>query len=373
MERRFFQLTIRQLWRVFFISVWIPALAGISLSNPKYEKWLRPSFFRGYNLLYHSPKSYQDFLDFKKIGGNSFHIAVWGFIGTDKPYDTLKAHIDSTDKMVKYCDSAGIYYTIAVRSGPGAYDVYLEMIGETPESRIWDKENVAERRLYAEMLKMIVSRYRKDTLFVGVNVIVEPRPKVWTIPAPWSGLYKRFLEGVFNINMNDVYEYFVREIRKVNTEIPVIIENFAFSTPELFPPYKINDPYIVYDTHVYSPFEFTKAPAYSKLYPGKYKSIVGLAPEMYDRTFLRETVLGRVREFQIHRDVPMLIGEFGLMNPQSGGEQFLSDVMDICLEYGWHFALWEWRNGQKAWNLERFGEGKYMEIVEQYFRTGLER
>lgn len=342
-------------------------------TNDKYNKWLIPSFFRGYNLLYHSPKNYQDFLDLKKLGGNFFQIAVWGFIATDPPYDTLKANIDSTDRMVRYCDSAGIYYSIAVRSGPGAYDVYLEMIGETPESRIWDNDNFVERKLYAEMIKMIATRYSEDTLFVGINVIVEPRPKVWRAPAPCSGLYKRFLEDVFDVHMGKVYDYFVSEIRKVDAEIPIIIENFAFSIPELFPPYEINDPYIVYDTHIYSPFEFTKGAAYSQEYPGKYKSITELAPEMYDKEHLRETILRKVRETQIRWNVPILVGEFGVMNPQSGGEKYLSDVMEICLEYGWHFALWEWRNNQKEWNIEKFGSGKYMEVVEKYFKTGLER
>jgi hypothetical protein len=159
-------------------------------SNEKYDKWSSPGYFKGYNVLYENPKTLQDFIDFKNYGGNFMHIGIDGFMKEDPPYDIQQNNIDGTDLLVGFCREAGIYYSIAVRSGPGAYDTYDESQGNTGESRIWNTGNVIEQQKYAEMLNMIISRYADDTLFVGLNLVVEPRPKVKFIPANNSDLYK---------------------------------------------------------------------------------------------------------------------------------------------------------------------------------------
>ncbi len=86
----------------------------------------------------------------------------------DSPYNTLQQNIDGTDLLVNFCRQAGIYYTIAVRSGPGAYDTYIESNDQTIESRIWDASDSSERILYGNMLKDIVAKYSGDSLFVGI-------------------------------------------------------------------------------------------------------------------------------------------------------------------------------------------------------------
>ncbi|HEY3250883.1 MAG TPA: hypothetical protein VGK25_07165, partial [Ignavibacteria bacterium] len=212
--------------------------------NNKYNKWLSPSYFRGYNVIKETPKTLQDFIDFKNYGGNLFSINTRGFLGEDAPYDTNFVNMEGADELVNFCRQAGVHYVIAVRSGPGAYDTYFESIGQTPESRIWFTGNTTEQTLYADMLKMIIERYNNDSLFVGINLVIEPRPKVRFIPANTSENYKIYLERVYDIHMDHVYQFLVNEIRQAYEDIPILLENFAYSTPELFPPYEINDPYV---------------------------------------------------------------------------------------------------------------------------------
>ncbi|CAG1020500.1 hypothetical protein MTYM_00316 [Methylococcales bacterium] len=157
--------------------------------DSRYAKWQNPSFFRGYNVLYESPKTQQDFIDFKNYGGNLFHIQPDGFFAIDAPYGLEQDDIDGCDMLVNFCRNAGVYYVIGMRSGPGAYDTYDESQGTVPESRIWDTGNTVEQQKYAEMLQMVVSRYAGDTLFVGINLLIEPRPKVKSIPANTSSTY----------------------------------------------------------------------------------------------------------------------------------------------------------------------------------------
>lgn len=324
--------------------------------NLKYLKWQQGSYFRGYNVLYESPKSLQDFKDFKNYGGNLFHIQPDGFFNPDSPYDTSWININGADMLVNFCREAGIHYVIGMRSGPGAYDTFDESQGTVPESRIWNTGNTAEQEKYAEMLKMIVQRYANDTLFVGINLVIEPRPKVRVIPANHSQLYKFFLENVYNIHMDRVYNFFTSKIREVDSEIPVIVESFGYSTSELFPAYEINDQYIVYSAHNYQPVEFSKAEkSLSVNYPGTYWNISTLSQQLFNAQFLRETVFGRLREFQESTGAPVFIGEFGMFRPQNGGADYIKDVLDICTDYGWGFALWDWRRGGgENWNIEGF-------------------
>lgn len=338
-------------------------------SSTKYNLWLQPSFFRGYNILYETPKTQKDIIDFRNSGGNFLQIGTRGFFSEDYPYNLVPENISGTDSLVKFCRNAGVYYVIAVRSGPGAYDTYYETQGITPASRIWEKDNSKERKLYSEMLKMIVSRYEPDSLFVGINIIVEPRPGIFSTPANTSALYKSFLEKFHEIEMKKVLQYLTDEIRTVNSDIPVLIQNFAYSTPELFPPYEINDPYIVYDTHFYGPYEYTHAAdPYSKEYPGYFKSIVSLSEEYYCYSYLKNIIFKEVREFQLNSSKPVIVGEFGIRYPQSGCDIYLKDIMNICIEYGWHFSLWDWRRGKsEEWNIENFRDSISWKAVKEFF------
>ncbi|MCX7878274.1 MAG: hypothetical protein N2510_06485, partial [Ignavibacteria bacterium] len=62
-------------------------------SNTKFQKWQTNSFFRGYNVLYESPKTLQDFRDFRNYGGNFFHIQTDGFLSEDPPYNIVQSNI----------------------------------------------------------------------------------------------------------------------------------------------------------------------------------------------------------------------------------------------------------------------------------------
>lgn len=331
----------------------------IASDNTKYNKWLTPSYFRGYNVIYETPKTLQDFIDFKNYGGNLFSINTRGFLGEDAPYAINPVNIAATDELVVFCRQAHLHYVIAVRSGPGAYDTYFESIGQTPESRIWFTGNILEQMLYADMLKMIIGRYSDDSLFVGINLVIEPRPKVRSIQANTSKLYKIHLERDYDIHMDQVYQLFADQIRSSYADIPILLENFAYSTPELFPPYEINDPYVIYSTHVYQPNDYTKRLVpFSAPYPGIYLNITFLDKVLHDSTFMANIILGRVNTFQQTVNKPIFVGEFGMATPQIGGHNYIKDVLGTAKNRGWHFALWEWRGRRtgNAWSIEEFFE-----------------
>jgi hypothetical protein len=61
----------------------------------------------------------------------------------------------------------------------------------------------------------------------------------------------------------------------------------------------------------------------------------------------------------------MLMGEFGMAYEQDGGSQYLEDLSDIAVGYGWHFAYWSWR-GAREFNYEKMPDA-YMETIRQSF------
>jgi hypothetical protein len=76
---------------------------------------------------------------------------------------------------------------------------------------------------------------------------------------------------------------------------------------------------------------------------------------------MRDVVFGKVREFQEQNGgKPVLLGEFGIFLPQNGSNIYISDVLNICKDFGWHFAMWDWRRGSgKAWNIEKFDDSAF--------------
>lgn len=328
------------------------SLFGQTIST-KFSKWQIPSFFRGLNVLNEYPKSQQDIIDLKLSGANYAQLGCFGFRDVDSPYTIKQNYIDEIDSLVKYCRFAGIYYSIAVRQGPGRRDVYLESAGLAPKSTIWKR--LDQQKLYASMLKNITERYRSDTLFVAIIPIVEPNPLFNDTAYP-PELFRNKLDAE-GIIMKNIYSILIDSVRAASSDIPIVVQNVSYSSAEYFSILETQaDPFIVYEFHSYRPQAYTKQETpNTKTYPGMYFSIEWFSNMYHDKNFFKTTIYEYVMAFQDSHHVPISLGEFGLMKQQTGGIQFLTEISDIALERGWHFAYWDWRRGDGLWNYELMG------------------
>ncbi|MBM4176220.1 MAG: glycoside hydrolase family 5 protein [Ignavibacteria bacterium] len=336
-----------------FIAIMFSNSLFAQSSNSKFIKWQTPSFFRGYNVLNEFPKTLEDIADLKASGANYAMLGCFGFQDVDSPYTVKQNYIDEIDSLVKYCRTVGIYYAIAVRQGPGRRDVYLESTGLANKSTIWKRPD--EQNLYASMLKDITSRYLPDSLFAAIIPIVEPNPLFDDTAYP-PELFKNKLDAE-GIIMKDIYSLFIDSIRTVSTDIPIVVQNVSYSSAEYFSILeKQSDHFTVYEFHSYRPQAYTKQEApNTKTYPGMYFSIEWFSNMLHDKNFFKTTIYEFVIAFQDSHHVPIVMGEFGVMKQQNGGIQFLTDLSDIALERGWHFAYWDWRRGDGMWNYELMG------------------
>ncbi len=315
--------------------------------NTKYELWLKPSFFKGFNVNYWSysdpyEKTIKDIKDLKKTKANLIKINIYG--GTYNfraPYNPIQENKDALENMIKFCRETNIYYVIDVRAGPGRKDV-----ADDNTDKIWTDKKAREK--YAEMLKEYAKNYGNDPLFVGLNLMVEPNPLWKEINSGKINTPNELKEELKkkNIDVHAMFKYFIKEIRTVNKNLPLIVQNITYSNPEWWDLLKKQeDPYIIYDVHSYVPYDFSHAnKKNTKEYHDLYWCMTSGKDVLFNKKLLENVILSKVIKFQKEYNVPILLGEFGLKFHQKDGVEYLSDYVDIAKSRRWHFCLWNYRS-----------------------------
>jgi len=349
-------------------------------AQTKFQKWQEPSFFRGFDVGYYCnegecEKTQQDFYGLKTFGANLAQINVYaeGFREIEYPYEINEEGIELISDMVYFCRNAGLYFTIAVRSGPGRYDVSDDI-----ESPIWHKDSTNTVAMYGKTLKEIAQEFADDTLFVGLNLTVEPDPFANEGYEP-AELKEALLEN--EIDLYQIYKTWIDSVRSFDTQLPLLVQGPNWSDPEYWGDEvfikKQNDPFIVYDFHTYNPYDlFTHAePLNSATYPVNDWCITSDDWEDWDSVLYADVIFSFVKDFQQTNDVPIFMGEFGMWWPQNNGEEYLNDLYEIAIDNQWHFALWAWRADTAieypSYNYELFDEissgSYYFETVQDMF------
>ncbi|RYE12896.1 MAG: hypothetical protein EOP45_22085, partial [Sphingobacteriaceae bacterium] len=108
----FFEFTMRRILlpAILLVVIILISLFTAHAENPKFEKWKKPSFFRGVNVTNITIKTQQDFDDLKAAGANLVQIGSLGFQSVEPPYAPNESSAASTDAIVQYCRKAGLYY-----------------------------------------------------------------------------------------------------------------------------------------------------------------------------------------------------------------------------------------------------------------------
>lgn len=369
MDRLYFRQII-----LFFII--LPSLL-FSQSITKYQQWQEQSRFRGFcisawNNVEERVVSPQDFINLKNTGATLAIIQTEGFRESIPPYNQTIWWADTqdtifysqiTDSMISYARAANLSYVLSVRSGPGRIDVAEE--NEKNLSTLWSNEN--EQNLYSSMLKEMTARYLSDSLFKGIDPILEPDPHPELAGEHYSILGTAMQND--NIKMDQIYAQIIDSLRTVAPCLPVMIEGVHWSNPDYFPLMeKPVDDLIILKVHCYNPYDFSHAESpFSAHYPDNYWNSKLDSYHRYNKEFLSDTLYLPVKELSQEGQIPVLIGEFGLRFPQDGGKQYLTDIANIAKESGWHFAIWNFNNGSDFY-YQRFGT----DFGEDYWDTILD-
>ncbi|MBN4073088.1 cellulase family glycosylhydrolase [Crocinitomix catalasitica] len=323
----------------------------------KFQKWELGGFFKGYNISEWNEVEFRfinqsDLDNIKATGANYVQLMPKGPLEEVAPYGPKITYInwpdtiywaDQIDSMVTYAQNAELYYTIVIRSGPGRYST------EDPDSNSIFM-NSTEQQLYAGMLRSIAEKYNSDTLFAGLDMMNEPNPLQYLYGSPIGTLNAALTSN--GIDLQALYAMFIDSVRTVAPTLPLIVEGVHWSDPEYFSLLSPQaDNKIVYNSHVYSPAWFSHSSFvpydyFEITYPGNYYSLRKQTNEFFDYAFMRDSIFYPVNQFlAANGNPPMLIGEFGLQQPQNGGEQYLSDIANIACNNEWHFVLFDFKTG----------------------------
>lgn len=332
-------------------------------SMSKFDKWKIPSYFRGFNIGYYCSdsdcyKSQEDFDALRSTGANLAQINVYGegFRDFSSPYNTNEVGKQHIICMASYAHQAGLYYTIAVREGPGRYDV-----AKGKDSPIWTNRQMQKE--YGEMLMEIAAEFMNDSLFVGLVLTVEPDP----LSSNWDNTneLKSALQSQ-DIDTHLINKGWIDEIRTVTDDLPLLVQSVESSNPEFWGEEifikKQADPYIVYEVHSYEPFDYTHARRKdNESYPFTGWNITtNNNKQVWDKSFYENVIFDHVINFQQQHQVPIYLGEFGMYYPQNNGDTYLSDIHSIAKSNGWSYSLWTWRADKSDrhvyFNYEKFDQ-----------------
>ncbi|MGE5621055.1 MAG: cellulase family glycosylhydrolase [archaeon] len=201
------------------------------------------------------------------------------------------------------------------------------------------KTAASENKLM-EVWKNIASRYKDNKLIWAYDLANEPdtREGEWGAPG--------------YLAWEDLAEKISREIRKIDSVKPIIIES-AFADPTNFSTLKPIDfsiPHIIYSAHFYLPHAFTHQTLYNYtkpyVYPGEIEG------RNWDKNVLAEK-LAPVKAFQDKYRAAIFIGEFSAIRwaPSNSAYNYLKDCIELFEDNGWDWTYHAFREFD-GWSVE---------------------
>ena len=140
----------------------------------------------------------------------------------------------------------------------------------------------------------------------------------------------------------------VKRIRKIDSKVRILV-SCPYSIPSKFKytAFQKQDKYCAYVLHMYSPMNLTHQGIYGK--PTGVKYPFG----KYNKKYLRD-VLKPVRAFQQKNRARIFMNEFSISTfaDIDSRVNYLTDVIAIAEEYGWHWTYHAWRESP-VWDMEK--------------------
>jgi hypothetical protein len=291
------------------------------------------------------PYTQVDFDRLAQLGANYVNISGSGLFTFEPPYEVDAQAVAHLDHLLEMAAQADLFAVITFRSGPGRGE--FDIFGSAdwlPDgyllNKVWDDSQA--RAAWAEMWGFAAERYRDNPVVVGYDLMCEPNANAGLDLWDPEEFYMKY-QGT-GYDWNTWYPDLVKAIREVDQETPILVGGNSFSDIEWLPYLEtVEDPFIVYTFHQYSPHEYThqEIPDPLRTYPGRFDTDYDGNPENFDRAWL-EDLLAVAAGFQAEHGVHLAVNEYGLERWAPGGAKYVRDQMALFEQYGWNYALWQW-------------------------------
>lgn len=313
-------------------TVWI---SNITLSVVG-EKPARPTRLRGIMSPFElTPGLFDEFAAWK------VNIVRWQLVNADWPRDDvpqdprvyaewLGAKLDELAAALESAKATGIKVIIDLHTPPGG------RLTDGTQRVVMDK---GLQKQFLETWRAIAKRFRGHPAVWAYDLMNEP---VQTRPSP---------PGV--LDWWELQAAVAKEVRAVDPDTTILISSDDWDSPQAFAWLRpVWVPNVVYQVHMYWPYEYTHQGFDKPWEPGKdaipYPGTWNGRP--LDRAAL-ERHLAPVREFQRAYGARILVGEFSVVRWAPGAARYLSDAISLFEDYGWDWIYHAYRE-RSAWDLE---------------------
>ena len=217
--------------------------------------------------------------------------------------------------------------------------------------RLWNDHGFQDRAM--AFWQELAFELKDHPAIVGYNIVNEPHPEREAgFQAGRIDGFDKWLEenegGVADLNR--FYVQILSAIRSVDKETPVFVDSRFHANPAGFHTLKpIEDPAVFYSFHFYEPWIFTTFRVNNGrfAYPDRMPS--GNGDETKAWTILDLSArMQPVREWSEKHGIPVNrvhFAEFGCGRKVAGSKQYLSDVIELVNDAGWHWAFYSFRAG----------------------------
>jgi hypothetical protein len=201
------------------------------------------------------------------------------------------------------------------------------IVGEWKFSLEEDKVNIwntpALRKDFYEMWKYVIGELKDENYIGAYEPMNEPHTESYGDDDDYLKWYRET----------------IALIRSLDSKTPIVVGGNNFSNAiDLGPNVKMNDPSIIYTFHEYDPRDYTHIEYHVRNDLSWPKSF---GTDYHDRDF------GEVRKFAKQFDVPIWMGEFGVMTYAKGQKQFIQHIVTLAEKSNFHWNHWSWRHQTK--------------------------
>lgn len=227
-------------------------------------------------------------------GMNCLRLPVW-WRATDDP--AYGGDIKYIDNCVKWCAQNNIYLIIDLHGARGGQSKKAEIIGERAGFKLW--KSPEHRQQVIEWWKKIAVRYKDETCVAGYDLLNE-------------AMDAKFPE------MIAFYDRLYREIRKIDPNHIIIMEDGLLGIHQMPQPEAMNWKNVAYSIHYY---------------PQSMQDTLDAAAWKF-HCFNRSVIA---------YDVPLIMGEFNTMMIERGGVDYFQRFIEIFDYYQWHWMFWTYK------------------------------
>jgi hypothetical protein len=295
----------------------------------------------------------QDVQDLRNLGANLVNASYPGVFTEEAPYQADPTALAYLDDLIGWAEEVGLYVVIHFRTGPGRNEGAILLEGDALFD-VWNDQ--AAHDAWVEMWRFTAERYRDNPVVVGYDLMVEPHPNTLIDPdgKREPPEVQAQVAGTL-LDWNAFAAEITAAIREVDPDTPIIVNSISWASAEWFSVLQpTGDPRTVYSLHAYDPdvYIIQDEGEATISYPDvveDYGEVVN-----FDRAWLEENYRP-VREFAQQHNVPIYVGEFGVLRWVPDAAAFLRDQTDLFEQYGWNYAVYAWRGDEPdfdGFNLE---------------------